>query len=107
MSSRKLTRLASSVRDANSIGKDFGEAKKSRSRGIRTWRAATRRNKVLEGINNLRRFLFFRPPRTWQNGGSGERGINQEEKCLRVLLRAHLDPSRPSFLLASQLIKSV
>jgi len=57
--------------------------KKLRPRGICIWSIATRRNKVLELIISV---TFLPSTRTWQNGGSGERDINQREKCLLACL---------------------
>jgi hypothetical protein len=90
------SRLASGVCDANSIGKDFEEAKKSRSRGIRTWRTATRWNKVvLEGINNLRRFLFFRPLAPGKTAGQvSEASIRKKSVYWHVLLLARISIHR-------------
>lgn len=80
--------LANVARDANSIGKDFGgDEKASVAFGIRIWHTATRWNKVLEGINNLRRFLFFHLAPGERADRVSEASIREKSGTWRILFR--------------------
>jgi len=78
-------------------------------RGCAGMRTATRWNKVLEGINNLHRFLFFRPLAPGKTAGQvSEASIRKKSVYWHILLlaRASRSIALTPFLLSIQLIKS-